>query len=249
MTLTVVIPSFGLVALLRACLMHLEIAITRAGLVDWRVAVVDNGSVTPYKPDQFEVKGLELIRLDRRTSFSRACNAGAAGPASKCLMFLNNDVLLHPRALAEMFALLAAPGIGICGARLVYPDERMQHCGVRFDGGPRAAHHEFHGWPSASVSRLERHFQAVTAAALLIRGEVFSALGGFDERYPFGYEDVDLCLRARHLGYSITCAQAVDSIHFESTSNQDPRRHDASRALFLERWSNRYTIDGEIPDE
>jgi GT2 family glycosyltransferase len=244
--LTVVIPSFGLTALLRACLIHLQTSLGAADISRYRIAVVDNGSVVPYRAEQLPADRLALVRLDKRTSFSRACNIGASSSPGRRYLFLNNDVLLHHDALGDMLRLSARPNVGICGARLVYPDDLIQHCGVRFDDGPRGCYHEYHRWPSASVSRAVRDFQAVTAAALVIDGNLFESLGGFDEAFPFGYEDVDLCLRARQAGAAITCSQAVDSIHFSAMSNQEPSRQDASRAVFFERWANRFSVDGTI---
>jgi GT2 family glycosyltransferase len=245
--LTVVIPSFGLTALLRACLAHLQTSIAAAGIGRASIVVVDNGSIDPYRADQLACEHLVLVRFDKRSSFSQACNIGANRSPARHYLFLNNDVLLHTDALRDILALAARPNVGICGARLVYPDDTIQHCGVRFYPGPRAAHHEFHGLPSASVSRAVRDFQAVTGAAMLIEGGLFEKLGGFDEVFPFGYEDVDICLRARQTGAVVTCSQAVDSIHFESTSNKDPTRHDGSRKIFFERWADRYGIDGTVP--
>ena len=244
MELNVVIPSYGLNALLRTCLVMLDEAIRQAGVEDFHVVVVDNGSAVPYRASEFECRRLDVVRLDRRTSFSRACNVGAAWRPASFLLFLNNDVLLHRFAVQDMMALSADAGIGVCGARLVYPDDRIQHCGVRLFGNEEGPHHEFHGWPTTSVSRAVRRFQAVTGAALLVRGDAFRALGGFDEIYPFGFEDTDLCLRIRQLGLSVTCSQAVDSIHFESTTNKLPFRHMPSREIFFRRWDGRYVIDG-----
>lgn len=245
MELSVVIPSYGLDALLRACLSMLDEAIRQAGVEDFRVVVVDNGSAVPYRPPAFDCRRLDIVRLDRRTSFSRACNLGAARHAARQLLFLNNDVLLHRHAVKDMLAIAIDPRVGVCGARLVYPDDRIQHCGVRLYGNGHGPHHEFHGWPTTSVSRAPRVFQAVTGAAMMVQGEAFRALGGFDEAYPFGFEDTDLCLRIRQLGLTVTCSQSVDSIHFESTTNKLPFRHMPSREIFFRRWEGRYAIDGE----
>lgn len=245
MELSVIIPSYGLNALLRTCLALLDEAIRHAGIEDFHVVVVDNGSAVPYRASQFECRHLEILRLDRRSSFSRACNVGAARHPASFLLLLNNDVLLHRLAVKDMMALAADALVGVCGARLVYPDDSIQHCGVRFFGSGDGPHHEFHGWPTTSVSRSVRSFQAVTGAALLVRGDAFRSLGGFDEAYPFGFEDIDLCLKIRQLGLTVTCSQSVDSIHFGSTSNKLPDRHLSSREIFFRRWGGRLVLDGD----
>ncbi|MER8632378.1 glycosyltransferase [Mesorhizobium opportunistum] len=245
MELSVIVPSWGLTALLRSCLLQLEHALARTQLGKTCVVVVDNGSAIPYLADDLAPAQVRIVRLDLRHSFSAACNRGAREIAATRYLFLNNDVLLHPDALVEMLGIFRDHKVGICGTRLVLPDDTIQHCGVRFDAGERGPYHQDHGRRSAIVSRATTFPQAVTAAAMMIDHAVFNALDGFDETFPFGYEDVDLCLRARQLGIRIACGQRRDSLHLESTSDRRPDRHKASRKLFFERWRGRYTIDGD----
>jgi GT2 family glycosyltransferase len=241
----VIIPSHGLDAMLSTCVNLLDMAIREAGTEEFRVVIVDNGSAVPYRRDRFDCRNIDIVRLDRRSSFSHACNAGAQLHPARLLLFLNNDVFLHRLAINDMMLLAADPLTGICGARLVYPDDRIQHCGVRLHGGRSGPHHEFHGWPTTSVSRDVRPYQAVTGAALLVKGDAFRSVDGFDEIYPFGFEDTDLCLKIRQLGLSVTCSQAIDSIHFESYTNKLPYRHMPSREIFFRRWEGRYALDGD----
>ncbi len=244
MDLTVVIPSVGLAALLRTCIAHAQSALASVNEMTSAVVVVDNGSDPPYRAAALG-SGIALVRFDLPRSFAKACNEAARHRPAARYLFLNNDVLLEPGTLIDMLSLLDNYGPGICGARLVLADDTVQHCGVRFDGGPRGPFHIHHGRPSSIVPRSPVRFQAVTGAAMLIDGAAFDRLGGFDEAYPFGYEDIDLCLRAGQLGMPVLCAQAHDTLHFESTSNRKPNRHAASRRLFFERWQGRFTIDGD----
>ncbi|TPJ74939.1 glycosyltransferase family 2 protein [Mesorhizobium sp. B2-7-1] len=245
MELTAVISSYGQPALLRTCLIMLERALARAELRSTAIVVMDNGTLIPYRPAELGVADARIVRFDNRHPFSVACNRGAREIPAARYLFLNNDVFLHPEALLEMLDVMRDHEAGIVGARLVLPDDTIQHCGVRFDGGERGPYHQDHGKPSAIVTRVTSFPQAVTGAAMVIDHAVFTALGGFDEVFPFGYEDADLCLRARQLGVRIACAQGWDSLHLESFSDRRPDRHQASRRLFLERWRGRYAIDGD----
>lgn len=245
MDLSVVIPSYGLTALLRTCVLHVQSGLTRALPGRTAIVVVDNGSAMPYQANDLATPDVRILRLDRRHSFSAACNRGASAVPAARYLFLNNDVFLHPNAMAEMLEIAGHETVGILGTRLVLPDNTIQHCGVRFDAGERGPYHHAHGRPSASVSRATTFPQAVTGAALMIDHGAFTALRGFDETFPFGYEDVDLCLRARQMGVRIGCGQKWDSLHLESTSDRRPDRHKASRRLFFERWRGRYSIDGD----
>jgi GT2 family glycosyltransferase len=98
------------------------------------------------------------------------------------------------------------------------------------------------------VPRQIKYYQAVTGACLFIKKELFDDMNGFDENYPFGYEDVDLCLRARERCVKISCIQEYDSLHFGSLSNQRHDRHQESKYYFFKCWKGRYSIDGDIKD-
>lgn len=242
MGMTVVIPSLGLQAMLRSCLDLLTLALARAEGEGHRVVVVDNASPHPYLAGDLG-EGVEVVRLDTPRSFSNACNRGAAAAPNEVFLFLNNDVLLHRNAIRDVQATMATTGAAICGARLVYPDDTIQHCGVRFGTVKPAPYHEHHRRPTHTVPRHLRDFQAVTGACMAVTRPAFETLGGFDEVFPFAFEDVDLCLRARARGLRVTCAQAVDSIHFESQTPGREARELGSRAIFEQRWDGRYMID------
>ena len=79
---------------------------------------------------------------------------------------------------------------------------------------------------------------------MMVRGDVFDALGGFDESFSFGYEDVDLCLRAGQKGYDVRCVQNSKSLHFESMTPGRVRLGEPTLGQFFTRWDGRYTIDG-----
>lgn len=242
--ITTVIPSRGLEALLSVCLERLAAALDTVGGAGHRVVVFDNASPVPYREVDFSVP-VELVRADTHHSYAAACNAGAAHAPNDRLLFLNNDVLLQRQTLARMLSTSGDERGGICGTRLVFPDGGIQHCGVVFGPGQRGPYHDHRGQPSGLVPRATRHLQAVTGACMLVRRECFEQLGGFDEGYPFGLEDIDLCLRARQAGWKVICDQSTDSLHFESMTDGRVELDVPSRRRFMERWQGRYGIDGE----
>lgn len=249
-TLTTVIPTRGFAPLVRVCLDRLAAAIARAATaapLRATTVVVDNGTPHPLALPASDAAPVRLLRFDRHHSFAACCNAAVAAAPADRILLLNNDVLLDPGALADMLAALAdAPTVGICGTRLVFPDGRLQHGGVRFAPtlGP---YHDGRGRDPDAFPRATRDLQAVTGACMLVRGEVWSALGGLDEAYPFGLEDIDFCLRAGRAGWSVRCAQATESLHFEAMTPGRRELDEPSRRLFMERWRGRYAIDGEDP--
>lgn len=244
--ITAVVVSKGLDALLDFCLVHLSEALARTREPGRHaLVVVDNGSSPPYQPERFRTPGVHWLRFDVPHSFARACNAGFEARPNDFVLLLNNDVLLAPEAIAGMLETLEArPQAGICGARLLFPDGTLQHGGVVFGAGGRGPYHVSRGSPAELVPRGTGEFQAVTGACLLARGALWRELGGLDESYPFGLEDVDFCLRARQRGWRVLCSGLVDSLHFESMTPGRSELDVASRRLFMERWRGRYTLDG-----
>lgn len=243
-SITTVIPSCGLTALLRLCVERLAAALA-AVEGDHHIVVIDNASPIPYRPEDFAGLPVELLRCDRHHSYAAACNLGAAHAPNDWLLLLNNDVLLHPDALIGLLSAAVAPTVGVCGARLVFPDDSIQHCGVLFGPGECGPYHDRRRIPTGLVPRRPRSLQAVTGACLMLRRLCFDQLGGFDESYPFGLEDIDLCLRARQAGWKVRCDQSCDSLHFESMTEGRVALDVPSRQHFMAQWRGRYSIDGE----
>lgn len=241
---TAIVVSVGLETMLRFCLEHLARALARLPDGTHRTVVVDNASPQPYLAGDLG-PAVELLRFDRHRSFAHANNRAAERFPSPLYLLLNNDVLLAESALARAVELLErSPRAGICGSRLLFPDGTLQHGGVVFGAGRVGPYHQARGRPGRIVPRANREWQAVTGACMLVRAELWGALGGLDESYPFGLEDVDLCLRARAAGWRVLCCDDVDSLHFESLTPGRAARDVASRRLFQERWRGRFAIDG-----
>lgn len=154
----------------------------------------------------------EILVVEGGT-FAENCNEGASRAYRDHLLFLNDDTIPQLGWAESMLA--ATTHAPLVGARLLYPDGRVQHSGILFDADPPILTPRNRTWdvPSGPVS-------AVTGAALLITAALFDELGGFDTGYRNGNEDVDLCLRATVLGYPIWyCAEAT-IIHHESASGE-----------------------------
>jgi len=250
-TLTTVVPTRGFEPLLRVCLDRLAAATAHAATLrplTTRTVVVDNATPVPLRWPPTSDRRLTVVRFDTHHTFAACCNRAVAVAPSDLILLLNNDVLLDPRAVAVMVETLGAePGLGICGTRLVFPDGRLQHAGVRF-GPTRGPYHHGRGRDPDTVPRARVHLQAVTGACMMVRGTLWRALGGLDESYPFGLEDIDFCLRAGQAGWAVSCAQTVDSLHFEAMTPGRIALDRPSRRLFMERWHGRYTIDGDPHD-
>lgn len=157
--------------------------------------------------------GVQVVIADEQQPFAENCNLGAEYSSGELLVFLNDDTLPQPGWVDALTDPFADERIGITGARLTYPDGRIQHAGIHFvrEYGVLTAYNTLQDLPS-------RYVEAVTGACLAIRRELFEDLGGFDTGYRNGYEDVDLCLRARAEGWRVWYCADADVIHYESAS-------------------------------
>lgn len=246
---SIIIPVYNQVAYTEKCLKALydtgsdELA---------EIIVVDNAST-----DQTSVylKSQEprivSIRNEKNLGFGGACNAGAKEANGQVLVFLNNDTEVHKDWLKQPVKhLLKNPNVGIVGSKLLYPDGTIQHAGIHFIARPdfKIAHwpdHRFRGVPQtdSNVNRCEP-VSAVTAACLFITRELFWRVGGFPEEYHMYFEDVDLNLKVRSLGYQVIYEPSSVVTHYErrSTANETGNELMANAArIFYSKWSYRLT--------
>lgn len=230
---SVVIPTRDRWDLLGPCLASLE---ARAGRVELEYIVIDNGSTDPdtcLALRQWEQACDRHLLLQDSSAFnwSKLNNAAARLASGSTLLFLNNDTEVDSGSAVEtLYRALQQKDVGICGARLLYPDKSIQHAGVVLGFGGAADHVYRGSGPTASFSPflsplVTREVSAVTGAALMIGAELFRQLEGFDESYSVTGSDIDLCIRAGLIGKkTLYCAGAIWT-HYESKSrsNRDPR--------------------------
>jgi glycosyltransferase involved in cell wall biosynthesis len=178
------------------------------------------------------------VSLGENRGFSAACNRGAWHAKSDWLLFLNNDTEALPGWIEALTDAAVRHGSDtIFGAKLLYPDDRIQHTGVAFDGEGQPVH----VGKGCSVSDPrwmdEQRYPAVTAAAMGVSRLTFLKLGGFDEQYMNGYEDVDFCLKASERDVTSLVVPGVQFYHYQGHT---PGRyqHDArNEELFQHRWA------------
>ncbi|PMB29511.1 glycosyltransferase, partial [Fischerella thermalis BR2B] len=143
---------------------------------------------------------------------------------NQLLLLLNDDTeVITPDWLESMLELAQQKEIGAVGAKLLFPDGRLQHVGVMIlEGNPCHAFYGFDNEQSGYFCSniVNRNYLAVTAACLMMRQEVFQLLGGLDEAFPLNYNDVDLCLKAHQAGYRNVVTPYAQLIHYESASRQ-----------------------------
>jgi Flp pilus assembly protein TadD len=197
---------------------------------------------------------VQIIRNTENLGFARACNQGAKAAKGRYLVFLNNDTIpRHGWLRALVQEVESHPEVAVVGSKLLYPDGTVQHAGVGFSRICFTPYHVYGGFPgdAEAVSR-RREFQAVTAACMLVRRHAFEALGGFDEGFVNGFEDVDFCLRVREAGGRIIYQPQSVLIHLESQTPGRKQHEKDNGKRFLERWAEHWWLPDEdaiyVPD-
>ncbi|HYN77654.1 MAG TPA: glycosyltransferase, partial [Lamprocystis sp. (in: g-proteobacteria)] len=215
---SVIVPTYGQHDATFTCLK--SIAANTDGL-SYECLVVDDHFADPLAEALALVSGLRIVRNDENLGFLRSCNRAAAAARGQYLVFLNNDTQVLPGWLdALLRTAKSAPDVGAVGAKLIFPNGRLQEAGgiVWKDG---SAWNWGRGQdPEDPRFQYVRQVDYCSAACLLVPATVFAAVGGFDERYaPAYYEDTDLCFALHARGLRVIYQPAAQVVHFEGVSH------------------------------
>jgi GT2 family glycosyltransferase len=190
--------------------------------IDHEVICLDNAStedVHKLRDCASNFRRFRFSRNDENFSFAIANNRAAAECQGETLLFLNNDVIVSRRSIhALLEALAEEPANGIAGAKLVYPSGKVQHAGIAQMLWGYVSN--FGVGAGLNDRRFEQQCErfAVTGAMACLPRPVFERVGGFDERYRWGYEDVDLSLKVRAAGLRVLYVPGAESVHEESAT-------------------------------
>jgi len=238
---SIVIPVHGKWAYTAACLRSLAEVPTSLA---FEVIVVDDLSPDDTAERLAGIEGLVVLNNEQNLGFVGSCNRGAGEARGHYLLFLNNDTQVLEgwlEALQDTFD--AHPRCGMAGARLVYPDGRLQEAGgIIFRDGSGWNYGRFDA-PERPEYNYAREVDYCSGACVMLPAELFRELGGFDAHYaPAYYEDTDLAFRVRAHGLQVWLAPAATVVHHEGiTSGTDLgsgiKRHQVvNREKFLQRW-------------
>ncbi|MBS2022179.1 MAG: glycosyltransferase family 2 protein [Deltaproteobacteria bacterium] len=225
---TAIVPTRDGLSVLARCV---EGLLTRTRWPRLELLIVDHGS-RETAPLRF-LEGLaergaaRVLRAPGPFNFSRLNNLAALAARGEVLALCNNDLELRdPSWLSELVAHALRPEIGAVGAKLSYPDGRLQHLGVA-TGVLGVAGHVLRGLPPDApgpqgLAFATRSVSAVTAACLVVRRELYLRAGGLDEaRFAVAFNDIDFCLRLRAMGYRNVFTPWAQLVHHESYSRGD----------------------------
>ena len=240
---SIVIPVYNKVIYTLACLRSLA---AHADATPFEVIVVDDCSSDETPQRLAQIGGVRLLRNTQNLGFVGSCNAGAAAARGEFLFFLNNDTVVTPGWIAALLRCFEEEAdCGLVGARLVYPDGRLQEAGgIVFRDGSGWNYGRFDD-PADPRYGFRREADYCSGAAILLRRALFEQLGGFDARYaPAYYEDTDLAFAVRAAGKKVFYEPRATVIHFEGisagtdTGSGMKRFQVVNRDKFMEKWKD-----------
>ena len=250
---SILIPTCDHIRDLETCV---ESIYARTTYPDFEILLIENNSkeeqtFRSYKrmrkehPDTLKV----LTWQGKGFNYSALNNFGARYATGEYLLLLNNDTeVITPGWLEEMVMYAQQKRVGCVGAKLLYPDDTIQHAGVGFGIGGVAGHlHKY--FPATSDGYMGRlnYVQDVygdTAACLLIRKEIYDEVHGLDESYAVAFNDVDFCVRVREAGYTNVFTPFAQLYHYESKSRgmednpEKQKRFQGEVLRFQARWGD-----------
>jgi GT2 family glycosyltransferase len=218
--ISIIVPTRDKPGLLRNCLESVKK--TTADL-DIELVIVDNDSIELESKKFFEElqsQGAVILKYPGAFNYSAISNLAARNATGEFLCFLNNDTeAITQQWLTSMVEHASQPTVGLVGAVLLYPDKTLQHMGISLGMAGGIAGHPYRG-KSAQEYLPEQCFEVsgVTFACAVISKTKFDALGGLDEQFPVGFNDVDISVRSIDSGlHTVVCTKSVLT-HAESQS-------------------------------
>ena len=246
---SVLIPNKDHPQMLRDCLESLKKTV--AG-IRMEILVIENNSTQPETFEYYRQisgkDGIRVITWDGPFNYAAINNFAAGYASGDYLLLLNNDIkAIREGWLQEMLGAASREEVGAAGAKLLYPDDTVQHAGIVIGIGGVAGS-VFTGMDAERSGYLHKadlmqNLSAVTAACLLMRRSVFEEIGGFEEKLAVAFNDVDLCLRIREAGYLVVYDPYAVLYHYESKTRgpedtaQKAKRFQSEIEYMRGRWT------------
>jgi O-antigen biosynthesis protein len=248
---SIIVPTKDQLPILQRCV---ESLLEKTAYANYELLIVDNASETAEARawlagvEQMGEDKVRVLRYPHPFNYSAINNMAAREARGEYLVLLNNDTaIISETWLDELLNHALRPEVGITGAKLLYPDGKIQHAGVVLGlRGP--ADHPFIGESMNAPGYMQRlevdqNYSAVTAACLMIRKSIYEAVGGLDEqRFKVSYNDVDLCLKVREAGHLIVWTPHSVVMHEGSVSQKriEPKAAEAKRKRFADEQDAMY---------
>lgn len=223
---SLIVPTHNGYHILKTCI---ESLLEKTTYKHYEIIIVDNRSTcqkTLKFINELVVKNtkVRILKWDNPFNFSEINNFAVSHAKGEIVGLINNDIeVISPDWLTEMISHAIRPEIGCVGAKLYYPNNKIQHAGVILGIGGVAGHSHKHA-PRESIGYFRRlhlvqNFSAVTAACLIVKKTIYNQVGGLDHvNLPIAFNDVDFCMKVGEAGYRNVWTPYAEMYHHESIS-------------------------------
>lgn len=247
---SIIIPNKDSKSDLKKCIN----SILKSTYKNYEIIVVENNSTKEdifkyYEQLENENNNIKVVYSNiKGFNYPKINNIGIGQATGEYLILLNNDTeIITNDWIENMIGICKRDDVGIVGAKLLYPDNTVQHAGVVIGIGSVAGHINLNinkddpGY--FSRANVINNFSAVTGACLMIKKEVYEKVGGLNEKFAVAFNDIDLCLKVRKEGYLVVYTPYAKLHHFESKSRgaEDTKEKKARFAkeidMFKDNWN------------
>ncbi len=250
---TIIIPNKDHKKELKTCVDSL---FEKTSYQNFEILIIENNSTEKeifayYKELEAAHENVRVLTWEKEFNYSAINNFGAEHARGEYLLLLNNDIEVKTENwMEEMLSYCQREDVGIVGAKLLFPNEKIQHAGVILGMGPSGtAGHLFYNFPGdqfayAGRSQTTQDLSAVTAACMMVKKELYQKAGGMDEAFQVAFNDIDFCLRVRETGKLVVFQAYAELYHHESltrgyeTSQKNKKRFKEEIKLFKTRWKD-----------
>lgn len=251
---SIVIPSAARIVehegqrldLLRMCVGSI---LEKSTYKNYEIVVVDNGDLRPELKSWLLGKVRTVTYEAARFNLAEKMNLGVRHAAGEHLILLNDDIkIISPDWIEQMLQYSQMPDVGAVGAKLLFPNRRIQHAGIVLLAGNPG--HAYYNHPPEEIGyflsvMVPRNYIAVTGACTMTRADVYREVGGYGEDFPLNYNDVDYGLKLREKGYRSVYVPYAELFHYESVSKEGGGQGVRPGELekFQSKWKERYFLD------
>ena len=250
---TIIIPNKDHKKELKTCVDSL---FEKTSYQNFEILIIENNSTGKeifayYRELEAAHENVRVLTWEKEFNYSAINNFGAEHARGEYLLLLNNDIEVKTENwMEEMLSYCQREDVGIVGAKLLFPNEKIQHAGVILGMGPSGtAGHLFYNFPGdqfvyAGRSQTTQNLSAVTAACMMVKKELYQKVGGMDEAFQVAFNDIDFCLRVRETGKLVVFQAYAELYHHESltrgyeTSQKNKKRFKEEIKLFKTRWKD-----------
>jgi GT2 family glycosyltransferase/glycosyltransferase involved in cell wall biosynthesis/protein-L-isoaspartate O-methyltransferase len=241
---SLVIPLHSRADLTRGAL---ETIVEHTPHIPYEVILVEDDADRATKDLLEQVRGARILSNEHNLGYMRSVERGVAEARGRWLVLCNNDIEVQPGWLASLLECgESASDVAVVAPKYLYPDGRLAEAGGLIWRDGTGANYGRDADPSDCQYEYRREVDYGSAAALLVRADVWRELGGFDERFlPMYYEDADLCFAVRERGYRVLFEPGAQVIHHEGAtagvdlSSGHKRNQALNRPKFVEKWGER----------